>query len=645
MHVTHSIVVRRRVYNLAASDEIQTPVITISGENITVDFHGATLRGSSVDAPPDQRRGLAILVENGKNITLKNAFIHGYKLAILARNTSGLHISHCDWSYNWKQRLKSTLEKEDESDWMFFHHNELDEWIYGTKDQPAYGCGGVYLTACNHFEVDHCVNTGSQCGLMLNRSDHGQIWGNDFSFLSAVGIGLYRSSKNIIQQNRIDYCVRGYSHGVYSRGQDSAGILVYEQCFKNTFAYNSATHGGDGFFLWAGQSTMDTGQGGCNDNLVLENDFSHSPANGIEATFSYNTFVGNKLLECWHGVWGGYSFDSEFVGNVFKYCGEAVSIEHGRLNFITKNEISDCDSGIALWANPPDPNWAYVKNHETTSRDYDIRGDIFSRIAGTAISLSDTQWAHIHGCAFDQVGEALQTKGDCHNLESDDNTWNTGSGSQTADIARKPGNLPILTLPKYMLRNGNTVLANDPANNPGAFKVDWPPSATHDWPAAERRLATKNVQVEKKPVPDAFWRADLRGEERGRKYILVDEWGPYDFRSPILWPRGEHKATAAEAGREPEHARATVQRFEILGPRGHWRVIKKQGIEWISQTEGVVPATIDLKYSTARATDLNLQLEFIGDPITTTYGKRIKRGIPYRFGYVTSALKKSAQSH
>ena len=35
---------------------------------------------------------------------------------------------------------------------------------------------------------------------------------------------------------------------------------------------------------------MDTGQGGCNDNLLYGNDFSHAPTNGIEATFSRNAF-------------------------------------------------------------------------------------------------------------------------------------------------------------------------------------------------------------------------------------------------------------------------------------------------------------------------------------------------------------------
>jgi hypothetical protein len=72
---------------------------------------------------------------------------------------------------------------------------------------------------------------------------------------------------------------------------------VYEQSNHNLFYKNSVTHGGDGFFLWAGQSTMDTGEGGCNDNLVLANDFSYAPTNGVEVTFSRNKILKNRIFE------------------------------------------------------------------------------------------------------------------------------------------------------------------------------------------------------------------------------------------------------------------------------------------------------------------------------------------------------------
>jgi hypothetical protein len=117
--------------------------------------------------------------------------------------------------------------------------------------------------------------------------------------------------------------VRGYSHGFYRRGQDSAALLLYEQSSRNVVAYNSATHSGDGLFLWAGQSTMDAGEGGSNDNLFFQNDFSFAPTNAMEATFSRNAFVGNLAEGSDYGLWGGYSFESKVVGSFFIRTGSA----------------------------------------------------------------------------------------------------------------------------------------------------------------------------------------------------------------------------------------------------------------------------------------------------------------------------------
>jgi hypothetical protein len=306
--VTGDTRVRPAVFRIAASDDLSIPAITIRGDGITVDFAGAVLRGSSEDTLPNARQGLGILVE-GRNITLRNLKVHGYKVGLIARNSPGIKVLDSDFSYNWKQHLKSTLEREDLSDWMSYHQNEKDEWL-------RYGAG-LYLRESDGFEVRNVKVHGGQNGLMISHSNRGLAWNSDLSFNSSLGIGMFRASDNRIMHNRVDWNVRGYSHGVYNRGQDSAGILIYEQSHRNTFAYNSVTHGGDGFFLWAGQTTMDTGRGGTNDNLLYGNDWSHAPTNGIEATFSRNSFVNNLLLECWHGIWGGYSYDSRVIGNVF----------------------------------------------------------------------------------------------------------------------------------------------------------------------------------------------------------------------------------------------------------------------------------------------------------------------------------------
>jgi parallel beta-helix repeat protein len=353
------------------SASLDKPVIVISGENMVVDFSQVVLKGSGSSVHPDEFKGLAVLVKSGKNITIKNLNARGYKVALLARNVEGLVLENCDFSYNYRQRLNSTQQKEDISDWMSYHHNEKDEWL-------RYGAA-IYLADCNKTTVRNCKVTGGQNALMMTRCSNGTIYNNEFSFNSGIGIGLYRSSSNKILYNKLNFNVRGYSHGVYSRGQDSAGILVYEQSSNNVFYKNSVTHSGDGFFLWAGQTTMDTGEGGCNDNLIMDNDFSYAPTNGIEVTFSRNKIIHNRIFECDHGIWGGYSFQTLISQNQFRNNRIGIAIEHGQDNQIVRNLFYRDKEAIRLWARREQPSdWGYARHRDTRSRNYTLAVNSFN---------------------------------------------------------------------------------------------------------------------------------------------------------------------------------------------------------------------------------------------------------------------------
>ena len=83
----------------------------------------------------------------------------------------------------------------------------------------------MYLRGCNFVTIKNCKVTGGQNALMLMECNDGMIYNNDFSFNSGIGIGMYQSNRNSIMYNRVVFNVRGYSHGVYNRGQDSAGML------------------------------------------------------------------------------------------------------------------------------------------------------------------------------------------------------------------------------------------------------------------------------------------------------------------------------------------------------------------------------------------------------------------------------------
>jgi len=560
--ITQSARVAPGLYRVAAPASLDSGVITIRGNNITVDFAGATLEGMAPDSAPDLARGVAIRVEGGRNVRIVNARIRGYKIGILAHRTINLSLVNNDLSYNWKPRLYSEIEHESLVDWLSFHHNEKDEWL-------RYGAG-AYLSGVEAGEITGNTATQGMNGLMLVRTNGLRIWNNTFSFNSGVGIGLYRSSGNSIMHNRVDYDVRGYSEGFYRRGQDAADLLMYEQSSKNIVAYNSMTHGGDGAFLWAGQTTMDTGEGGVNDNMFYGNDFSFAPANGIEATFSRNTILANHIEGNEYGVWGGYSFDSRIAGNAFIGNRTGIAIEHGQNNVIEWNTFSGDSTAIRVWGDPIEPSdWGYPKRRDTRSRDYQVKDNVF---ANNRVGV--------------RVGETLAL---------------TVANNQFIDV---DSTAAIHDSTRYtFIRNTNTTAAQSPAR-PASLSL----------PRELKLLAPKPIAKGWMPS-----RTDSSLARRPRSAIIVDEWGPYDYRSPKLWP--------------VDSSRKNPLRLRVLGPPGKWTVVTQRGIGALSSTSGRVGDTITVTPTPDSVGDWSLALEYVGQEVVSPRGVAINRGEPYEFTY------------
>jgi parallel beta-helix repeat protein len=547
-----------RAYRLPATSA-DSPVIVVRGDNITVDFAGATLEGSTPDANPDERGGIAVLIDGGRNVRILNARIRGYKFGILARGTRGLTLVDNDLGYNWKPRLYSVVEHESLIDWLSFHHNEENEWM-------RYGAG-AYLVDVARGEIRDNTITQGMNGLMLVRSTGLRIWNNDFSFNSGVGIGLYRSSGNTIMHNRADYNVRGYSEGFYRRGQDAADLLIYEQSNRNTVAYNSMTHGGDGVFLWAGQSTMDTGEGGANDNLFYMNDFSFAPANGIEATFSRNSFIQNFVEGSEYGIWGGYSFSSRIVANRFVDNRTAIAIEHGQNDTIVANILVGDSTGIRLWADPIEPSeWGYPKHRDTRSRDHLVDGNLIGR-ARVGVRAANTSGLAVVNNRFVEVDSVVALR----------------------DTAR-------------FTFAGNTAIDTAP----------WP----RRFLRAPRELVDSVLPLRGGFMPA---RPDTSLAGLPRSAIVVDEWGPYDYRSPKLWP--------------VDSTRELPLRLRVMGPRGRWRVTARRGIAAVSGESGVIGDTITVTPRPDSVGDWQLTMEYVGAATVSPAGVELAAGRPYTFSY------------
>jgi hypothetical protein len=112
------------------------------------------------------------------------------------------------------------------------------------------------------------------------------------------------------------------------------------------------------------------------------------------------------------------------------------------------------------------------------------------------------------------------------------------------------------------------------------------------------------------------------GALRGRRYILVDQWGPYDFKSPLLWPRKR----SVDGDEE-------VIEFEILGPKGQWSLAGALGSGvTISAEAGAVPGFVTARFPSG-ANRLALPLEYRGQKTVDYRGVETPARRPVAFGF------------
>lgn len=509
--VTGRVKVRPGTYHVV--DAQGDGVIQVRGPEARLDLTGVTLVGHRQGAAPDADAfdGVGVAVDDAPGALVSGGAVRGFKVGVRVRRSADAEVVGLDASGNFRQRLRSTVEREDPSDWLWPHENDDGQW------ERNYGAG-IACSDSPRVTVRKCRVRQGQNGLLLQRCDGAFVRQNDFSFNSGWGVALWRTCEALVESNRVDWCVRGYSHGRYARGQDSAAILLFEQCSRNRIQHNSATHSGDGLFLYAGNETLKrTGTGGCNGNVVLRNDFSHAVANGIEATFSRdNAFRMNDLRDCEHGVWAGYSVDTIVDLNHAADCAHGVSIEHGQRNEITWNHFTRCGVAVHLWTDE-DPDLAksaFGSGRDTTSLANVIRENSFERNA------VDVRLA----------------------------------GDRNTVIARNAfAGRPVLDV-------------KDDGGSTGVVLVDRSRSTT----VGPRCTAAEDAT-------GVF----LPETGRGRRLILVDEWGPVDPRETRLFP-----AKVAAAGEA---------RLSVLGADARWEVTSLSEGFVADPAEGDLPATLVIR--------------------------------------------------
>ncbi len=456
-------------------------VLRIAASDVEVEFaDGSVLAGAPAGRDPDQYRGCGIRAVGVRNVTVRGARVRGYWTGLWATRTDGLTLEGVDASDNRRARLGSTPAAEDLGDWLYPHHNDGGEW------RKNYGAA-LCVEDAENVTVRRCRVLHGQNALVLDRLRGAKVYDNDFSFNTGWGVAMWRCARCVVSRNAVDFCVRGYSHRVYNRGQDSAGILLFEQNTENVIAENSGTHGGDGFFSYAGNEALgEVGEHpaewyrrrGNNDNLLIGNDFSYAPAHGVETTFSFgvrvldNRLVGNGIC----GVWGGFSQDLLVAGNTIEGNGEmaygdergGVNIDHGSHNRIVRNTFGGNRCSVHLWWTDPkdfaDKPWG--KANGSSSSDNLVADNTF---AGDAVVF------HLSGASDVTVGPNTYTE--------------CGRRMDAAPEVR---------------------VIDDP------------------------KARAEAVQVPAHAVLGTTQPVGARPALRGRDKIVMAEWGPWDHASPLV---------------------------------------------------------------------------------------------------------------
>ncbi|HET7043134.1 MAG TPA: NosD domain-containing protein, partial [Gemmatimonadales bacterium] len=281
-------------------------------------------------------------------------------------------------------KLRSTPLRFDEGDWLDIFHPE-STLVYG---------GALLLMDTDGGTVSRVRANGAQNGIALIRARGALLSDNDVSGNSGWGISLWSATANTIERNVASHNIRCEAP-TWSRGCDSAALLLRDRSDSNLVTGNDLRWSGDGFFLSGQRGAVRPSNG----NLVLRNDASGSPHNAFESTFSTgNVFVDNRADSSAYGYWLGYSTATLVRGSTILGSREAaVAIEHGSDNEVSRNVIVGGKVGVHLFA--------------PQAGDQPSRSTVVARntLAGVerGVVLEQSRGINVVGNVFDGVGDAF----------------------------------------------------------------------------------------------------------------------------------------------------------------------------------------------------------------------------------------------
>jgi hypothetical protein len=117
--------------------------------------------------------------------------------------------------------------------------------------------------------------------------------------------------------------------------------------------------------------------------------------------------------------------------------------------------------------------------------------------------------------------------------------------------------------------------------------------------------------------PDPF---KGNGKLSGRRNIRMTEWGPYDYRSPLIW----HSNPGSKSD---------TMNFILFAEGGKWKLVQKKGVKTITKSNGVFPDSLMVIRNKGEEIDVRIEMEYTGPTFTTPFGKINPANKPYRFSF------------
>jgi hypothetical protein len=377
----------------------------------------------------------------------------------------------------------------------------------------------------------------------------------------------------------------------------------------------------------------------CNDALIYNNDFSFNSGIGLGMYgCSRNKILYNKLNFNIRGygqsmagagiVLYGQSSDNLFFKNAVAHCStgfilQSVDQSGGNINVIKDNDFSyAASSGIEMISGN-----AKILNNRLYESNIGIRGDNSSNndIGGNrfrnnniAFTMANGQNNNIHHNIFFQDKEAIKLWGDKQKFSIGDSLQDAGSSNYAIIANSFNSNAVVYNLEQTDKLN---IFNNTYADTTIVFQIGSGVANIDSFPNDELLVLLSNDSIITEPYiekPQEVFKGS--GQLAGQKNNIVTEWGPYDFLSPLIRLSN------------PANTDGTLQ-FEIKGPKGKWKVKSYRGLDSLSAKTGEMPAVLTAKRKPAPNAEVFIELEYIGEMITTQFGDIILKGKPFIFRF------------